>query len=125
MIYTDSGFWKNEKRGTHAMVTTRGGHVIAKEARWVPAASSFDSELVALLNAISWVVDNSALITTPDIYFLIDNKSVIQSFLQMHIRSSQMTSLRINLLLADLLARWPDITLHFSHCPSHFKGPLQ
>ena len=124
LIYTNSGFWKNDKRGTHAMVATRGGHVIAKEAGWVPAASSFDSELVVLLNAISWVVDNLSLITTPDIFFLINNKSVIQSFLQMHIRSSQMTSLHINLLLADLLARRPDITLHFSHCPSHSKVPF-
>ena len=105
MIYTNGGFWKNDKRGTHAMVATRGGCIIAKEAGWVPAASSFDSELAALLNPISWVVDNSTLITTPNIYFLINNKSVIQSFLQMHIWSSQMTSLRINLLLADLLAR--------------------
>ena len=124
MIYTDGGFWKNDKRGTHAMVTTRGGHVIAEEAGWVPATSSFDSELAALLNAISWVADNLALITSPNIYFLIDNKSVIQSFLQMHIRSSQMTSLRINLLLADLLTRRPDLTLHFSHCPSHSKVPF-
>ena len=42
----------------------------------------------------------------------------------MHVRSSQMTSLRINLLLADLLARRPDLTLHFSHCPSHSKVPF-
>ena len=124
MIYTDGGFWKNDKRGTHTMVATQGGHIIAEEAGWVPAASSFNLELAALLNAISWVVDNSALITSPDIFFLIDNKSVIQSFLQMHVRSSQMTSLRINLLLADLLARQPDITLHFSHCPSHSKVPF-
>ena len=124
LIYTDRGFWKNDKRGTHAMVATRGGCVVAKEAGWVPAASSFDSELAALLNAISWVVDNLSLIVTPDIFFLIDNKSVIQSFLQMHICSSQMMSLRINLLLADLLAKRPDITLHFSHCPSHSKVPF-
>ena len=90
----------------------------------VPAASSYDSELAVLLNTISWVADNLSLITTPDIFFLIDNKSVIQSFLQMHVRSSQMTSLCINLLLADLLARCPDITLHFSHCPSHSKVPF-
>ena len=106
------------------MVATRGGCIVAEEVGWVPAASSFDSELAALLNAISWVVDNSALITTPDVYFLIDNKSVIQSFLQMHIRLSQMTLLCINLLLTDLLTRWPDITLHFSHCPSHSKVPF-
>ena len=124
LIYTDGSFWKNDKRGTHAMVATQGGHAVVREAGWVPAASSFDSELAALLNAISWVVDNIALITTPDIFFLIDNKSVIQSFLQMHIRSSQMMLLRINLLLADLLARCPDITLHFSHCPSHSKVPF-
>ena len=124
MIYTDSSFWKNDKRGTHAMVATRGGCIIAEEAGWVPAASSFDSKLAALLNAISWLVENLVLITTPNIYFLIDNKSIIQSFLQMHIWTSQMTSLRINLLLADLLARRPDITLHFSHCPSHSKVPF-
>ena len=124
MIYTDSGFWKNNKRGTHAMVATQGVRFIAKEAGWVPAASSFDSELAALLNAISWVAENQSLITKPDIFFLIDNKRVIQSFLQMHIHSSQMMSLRINLLLVDLLAKRPDITLHFSHCPSHSKIPF-
>ena len=124
LIYTNGRFWKNDKRGTHAMVATQGGRIIAKEAGWVLATSSFDSELAALLNAISWVADNLALIATPDIFFLINNKSMIQSFLQMHIHSSQMTSLRINLLLADLLARRPDITLHFSHCPSHSKVPF-
>ena len=124
MIYTDGRFWKNDKRGTHAMVATQGGRVIAKEAGWVPAASSFDSELAALLNAISWVADNIALITKPDIFFLVNNKSVIQSFLQMHICSSQMMLLHINLLLADLLAKRPVIALHFSHCPSHSKVPF-
>ena len=73
LIYTNGGFWKNNKRGTHAMVATQGGHIIAKEAGWVLAASSFNSELAALLNAISWVVANLPLIMTPDIFFLIDN----------------------------------------------------
>ena len=86
------------------MLATKGGHVIAQEAGWVPVASSFDSELAALLNAISWVVDNEALIGQANIFFMINNKSVIQSFLQMQVCLSQMTALHINLLLVDLLA---------------------
>ena len=108
----------------HAMVATRGSSVVAREAGWVLATSSFDSKLAALLSTISWVIDNISLITTLDIFFLIDNKSVIQSFLHMKIRLSQMTALCINLLLADLLAQRPHVTLHFSHCPSHSKVPF-
>ena len=75
MIYTDGGFWKGNKRGTHAVVATQGGRIIAQEARWVLATSSFDSEIVALLNTISWVVDNELLIMQMDIFFLVDKRA--------------------------------------------------
>ena len=119
MIYTDGGFWKEKKQGMHAFAITRKGEVIAKDVGWVLAASSFNAEIEALLCALEWLTEHNDMVNKDDVYILIDNKGVIQLFLQMQARSIQMTMLRINLILADLLSRNQRLTLHFSHCPSH------
>jgi hypothetical protein len=64
------------------------------------------------------------MIDKPNIYILIDNKGIIRFFLQMQARSSQVTALRINLLLLDLFSRNPRLKLHFSHCPSYTGVPF-
>jgi ribonuclease HI len=119
MIYTDGSFWKEKKRGMHAFIATKSGAPIANNVGWVLAASSFNSEIAALLSALNWVNNNIDNIGTDEIYLLIDNKGVIQSFLSMAICSSQMMALHINLLLADLLTQRPQCRLLISHCPSH------
>jgi hypothetical protein len=50
VVYTDRGFWREKRRGTHAMVATRAGQEISSDVDWVLAASSFDAEIAALEN---------------------------------------------------------------------------
>ena len=78
MIYTDGGFWKEKKRGTHAYVVTRKGEVVAQDVGWVPAASSFDAEIEALLCALEWLAEHDDMVDKDDVHILIDNKGVIQ-----------------------------------------------
>ena len=124
LIYTDGGFWKEHKRGTYATIVTHAGTSFTEHADWVLAASSFDAELAALESALAWLASHDSIIDKEDVHLLIDNKGVIQSFLQMSVRSSQATSTRINLLLLDLFERNPRIRLNFSHCPSHSGVPF-
>ena len=124
LIYTDGGFWKEHKRGTYATIVTCAGALLTEHADWVLAASSFDAELAALESALAWLASHDDVIDKEDVHLLIDNKGVIQSFLQMTVRSSQATSVRINLLLLDLFKRNPRIRLHISHCPSHSGIPF-
>jgi ribonuclease HI len=119
MIYTDSAYWDEKRHGTAAAVITRGGLVVTWDADWCPATSSWDSELTALLLTLEWVSQHLDIIDKDSICFLIDNKSVIQSFLSMDTRSSQMMALRINLILADILSRNSHLRISLSHCLSH------
>ncbi|KAF8642987.1 hypothetical protein AX14_009665, partial [Amanita brunnescens Koide BX004] len=81
---------------------------------WCPAGSSFDSELAALEEAIQWAIVNN--IQSP--IFFIDNKSVLTSFLNLDSHSSQMASIRINMILQDHLSTTDNI-FSFAYCPSH------
>ena len=119
MVYTDGGFWREKCRGTHAMVATRAGQEISSDVDWVLAASSFDTEIAALENAIAWITNHADIIDKDEVYILTDNKGVIQSFLQLQPRSSQMSALRISIMLTELFTTHPRIKLHFAHCPSH------
>jgi ribonuclease HI len=119
MVHTDGGFWREKCRGTHAMVATWAGQEISSDINWVLAALSFDAEIMALENAIAWVTNHADIIDKDEVYILTDNKGVIQSFLQLQPRSSQMSALRINIMLTELFTTHPRIKLHFAHCPSH------
>jgi ribonuclease HI len=119
MIYTDGAYWDEKQCSTAAAVITRGGLVVAWDADWCPATSSWDLELTALLLMLEWVSHHLDIIDKDSICLLIDNKSVIQSFLSMDARSSQMTALCINLILADILSRNSCLRIALSHCPSH------
>ena len=124
LIYTDGSFWKEHKWGTYTTIVTHAGASVTEHVDWVLAASSFDAELAALESALAWLASHDNIIDKEDVHFLIDNKGVIQSFLQMSVRSSQATSTRINLLLLDLFERNLCIQLHISHCPSHSGIPF-
>ena len=87
-------------------------------------ASSFDAEIAALESAVSWICTHDDMVDSSVVYFLIDNKGVIQSFLKTHIRSSQTTATRIHLLLHNLFQRRPDLCIHVSYCPSHSGIPF-
>ena len=124
MVYTDRGFWKDRCLRSQAALVTRARRVVTEHVEWVLAASSFNVEIVALESAVSWLCTHNDMVDSPVVYFLINNKGVIQSFLKMHICSSQTTATHINLLLHDLFQRRPDLRIHVSYCPSHSGIPF-
>ena len=124
LIYMDGGFWKEHKCSTHAAIITCAGISVTEHMDWLLAASSFDAELAALESTLAWLASHDNIVNKDDVHLLVNNKGIIQSFLQMSVRSSQATSTCINLLLLDLFERNPRIRLHFSHCPSHSGVPF-
>ncbi|KAF8730030.1 hypothetical protein AX14_005794 [Amanita brunnescens Koide BX004] len=93
------------------LITTTHGTTTPSGA---PAGSSHDSELAALEDAIQWSITNRI----EDPVFFVDNKAVLTSFLNTNTHSSQMSSIRINVLLHDHLSTTAN-TFSFAYCPSH------
>ena len=115
IIFSDGAFWSKSSRVSYAFTAhhNRSWHDISG---WCPAGSSFDAEIAALEEAIQWVVVRRI----PDPVFFIDNKSVLTSFLDLDTHSSQMASIRINILLHDYFSTMPpSSTISFAYCPSH------
>ncbi|KAF8730031.1 hypothetical protein AX14_005795 [Amanita brunnescens Koide BX004] len=115
LIFSDGAYWTKSSRAAYAFSAFHNS-AWHDTSGWCPAGSSFDVELAALEEAIQWVV--VCKISNP--IFFIDNKAVLLSFLDLNTHSSQMASIRINLLLHDYLSQ-TDSTISFGYCPSH-KG---
>ncbi|KAF8701168.1 hypothetical protein AX14_000565, partial [Amanita brunnescens Koide BX004] len=114
LIFTDGTYWTKTSRASYAFTTY---HLSSWHDNygWCTAGSSFDAEIAALEEAIQWAVIHRI----PDPVFFIDNKSVLLSFLDLDTHSSQMASIRLNILLKDYLSSSPDLTVTFAYCPSH------
>ncbi|KAF8640204.1 hypothetical protein AX14_009990 [Amanita brunnescens Koide BX004] len=113
LVFTDGAFWAKSARASYAYSAFSNG-AWHDFSFWCPAGSSYDSELAALEDAIQWAVTNHIA----DPVFFIDNKAVLTSFLDLGTHSSQMSSIRINILLHDYLSTSTN-TVSFAYCPSH------
>ena len=115
IIFSDGAFWSKSSRASYAF-TAHHNNSWHDTSGWCPAGSSFDAEIAALEEAIQWAIVRRI----PDPIFFIDNKSVLTSFLDLNTHSSQMSSIRINILLHDYLSTMPSSsTISFAFCPSH------
>ncbi|KAF8663360.1 hypothetical protein AX14_006991 [Amanita brunnescens Koide BX004] len=113
LIFSDGAYWTRTSRASYAFTAFHEGKW-HDTSWWCPAGSSYDSEIAALEEAIQWAITNHI----KDPVFFIDNKSVITSFLHLDTHSSQLSSIRINMLLHDYLTT-TDNVLSFAFCPSH------
>ncbi|KAF8705650.1 hypothetical protein AX14_013860 [Amanita brunnescens Koide BX004] len=113
LIFTDGAYWTRSSRAAYAFTAFHNAewHDVSW---WCPAGSSYDSELAALEEAIQWAVVNRV----QDPIFFVDNKAVVTSFLDLDTHSSQLSSIRINMLLHDYLST-TDNDISFAFCPSH------
>ena len=113
LIFTDGAYWTRSSRAAYAFTAFHNAewHDVSW---WCPASSSYDSELAALEEAIQWAVINRV----QDPIFFVDNKAVVTSFLDLDTHSSQLSSIRINMLLHDYLST-TDNDISFAFCPSH------
>ena len=112
-IFSDGAYWTKSSWASYAFTAYHASkwHDLFG---WCPAGSSYDSEIAALEEAIQWAIVERI----QDPIFFIDNKSVITSFLDLDTHSSQLSSIRINILLKDHLSTTDNI-LSFAFCPSH------
>ncbi|KAF8674803.1 hypothetical protein AX14_005230 [Amanita brunnescens Koide BX004] len=113
LIFTDGAYWNKSARASYAFTVFQHG-TWHDHYWWCPAGSSYDSEIAALEEAIQWAVTNN--VKNP--VFFVDNKAVLTTFLDLTTHSSQMSSIRVNVLLHDHLTN-SDNTLSFAYCPSH------
>ncbi|KAF8673940.1 hypothetical protein AX14_005289 [Amanita brunnescens Koide BX004] len=113
LVFSDGAYWTKTSRASYAFTALHDSEWHDYYG-WCPAGSSFDSEIAALEEAIQWAVVRRI----PNPIFFIDNKSVLLSFLNLDTHSSQLSSIRINMLLKDYLST-TDYVISFAHCPSH------
>ncbi|KAF8718609.1 hypothetical protein AX14_011709, partial [Amanita brunnescens Koide BX004] len=113
LIFSDGAYWAKTSRASYAFTAFHASEW-HDHYGWCPAGSSFDSEIAALEEAIQWAVVRRV----PNPVFFIDNKSVLLSFLSLDTHTSQLSSIRINMLLKDYLST-TDYVVSFAHCPSH------
>ena len=113
MIFSDSAYWSKLSRASYAFAAFHNSEW-HDSFGWCPAGSSFDAELAAFEEALQWTITQNI----HDPIFFIDNKSVLTSFLDLDTHSSQLASIRINLILHDFLSTTTS-TLSFAYCPSH------
>jgi len=118
IISSDGGFWRPKRQGVAAFVVQRNGIFIDDDYELCTAGSSFDAEIQALLLGMQWLSENWSD-DHHDIYFLIDNQGVLNSALDMEPHSSHAVSIRLNLMIDDILTNHANATFHFSYCPSH------
>jgi ribonuclease HI len=114
LIFTDGAYWSRSSRASYAF-TAYHSSTWHDNYGWCTAGSSFDAEIAALEEAVQWAVTHQI----PNPIFFIDNKSVLLSFLNLDTHSSQMASVRLNILLKDYLSASPNLTVTFAYCPSH------
>ena len=113
LLFSDGAYWNKSSRGSYAFMAYHQSSW-HDSFGWYPTGSSFDAEIAALEEAIAWTVTRKI----PDPIFFIDNKAVLKSFLNLDTHSSQLSSIRINVLLHDFLSTTSS-TISFAYCPSH------
>ena len=113
IIFSDGAYWSKTARSSYAF-TAFHNNTWVDHYGWCPAGSSYNSEIAALEEAIQWAVVHCI----SDPVFLVDNKAVLTTFLNLTMHSSQMLSIRINALIHDFLSTTNN-SMSFGYCPSH------
>ena len=114
-IYTDSAFHHSDYRAAFAF-TIPQGNTWHDQYDWCPAVSSFDAELRAVESTLEYVIGKAP---RDHILIFIDNKAAANSLFNFDVKSSQMSVVRINLLLNAWLSEKHQRTLTIRFVPSH------
>ncbi|KAF8730035.1 hypothetical protein AX14_005799 [Amanita brunnescens Koide BX004] len=114
-IYTDGAFHHSDYKAAFAFTIPQDG-TWYDQYDWCPAASSFDAELRAIECTLKYAISK---VGYDHITIFIDNKAAANSLFNFDVKSSQMSIIRINLLLSAWLteSRQHTLTIHF--VPSH------
>ena len=114
-VYTDGAFHHDDYKAAFAFTIQQHG-TWHDECDWCPAASSFDAELRAIEAALEHVTTKTPY---KHVIMFIDNKAAAGSMFNFGVKSSQMSVVRINLLLKAWLAEDHQRSLTIRFAPSH------
>ena len=120
-IYTDGAYHHGDQRAAYAYAAiTPGSDSWQDSYGWCPAASSFDAEMRAIKAAIEYATTRA---TAAKVSLIIDNKAAANSLFNFDIKSSQMSVVRINMLLRAWLSQDTSRYLTIRFAPSHHGIP--
>ncbi|KAF8652155.1 hypothetical protein AX14_008439 [Amanita brunnescens Koide BX004] len=114
-IYTDGAFHHSDYKAAFAF-TFFQGNTWHDQYDWCPAASSFDAELRAIEAALAHLTTKTRCDRAT---LFIDNKAAANSLFTFNVKSSQMSIVRINMLLNAWLSENSARSLAIRFTPSH------
>ena len=114
-IYTDGAFHHDDYKAAFAFTVLQNGEW-HDQYDWCPAASSFDAELRAIEAALAHLTTRT-LCNRATIF--IDNKAAANSLFNFNVKSSQLSVVRINILLNAWLSEDPICSFAVRFTPSH------
>ena len=114
-IYTDGAFHHDDYKAAFAF-TIFQDNTWHDHYDWCPAASSFDAELRAIEAALAHITTR-ALCTRATLFM--DNKAAANSLFNFDVKSSQLSVVRINMLLNAWFSENPQRSLVIRFTPSH------
>ena len=114
-IYTDGAFHHSDYKAAFAFTVFENG-IWYDQHDWCPAASSFDAELRAIEAALAHLTTR---IHCDRATLFIDNKAAANSLFNFDVKSSQLSVVRINMLLSAWLSENSARSLAIRFTPSH------
>ena len=114
-VYTDGAFHHDDYKAAFAFTILQNG-AWYDQYDWCPAASSFDAELRAIEAALAHVIIKNL---GTCITLFIDNKAAANYLFNYDVKSSQLSVVRINMLLDAWFSENPQRSLVIQFAPSH------
>ena len=114
-VYTDGAYHHSDHKASFAF-TIFQGTTWHDSYGWCPATSSFDAELRAIEAALEHVTTRSH---HDHVTLVIDNKAAANSLFNFEVKSSQMSVVRINMLLQSWFTNDHRHSLSIRFAPSH------
>ncbi|KAF8668223.1 hypothetical protein AX14_006194 [Amanita brunnescens Koide BX004] len=115
VAYTDGAFHHSDYKAAFAFTVFQNDSW-HDHYDWCPAASSFDAELRAVEAALAHLTTRTLC---DHVTLFIDNKAAASSLFNFSVKSSQMSIVRVNMLLDAWLSTSSERTLAIRFVPSH------
>ncbi|KAF8646249.1 hypothetical protein AX14_009100 [Amanita brunnescens Koide BX004] len=115
IVYTDGAYHHSDHKAAYAFTVFDSGSWYDRYG-WCPAASSFDAEMRAIESTLEHIVTRTA---HSNVTIIIDNKAAANALFNFDVKSSQMTVIRINALIAEWFANDQSRHLTIRFAPSH------
>ncbi|KAF8658225.1 hypothetical protein AX14_007737 [Amanita brunnescens Koide BX004] len=115
IVYTDGAYHHSDHKASYAFTVFDSGSW-HDHFGWCPAASSFDAEMRAIESALEHITTRT---THGHVTLIIDNKAAANALFNFDVKSSQMTVIRINMLITEWFTSNQHHRLTIRFAPSH------